>query len=198
VASGIGGGSADAAACLRGLARHWGLDPAGDIIGGVAAGLGADIPVCVGGRSVYMGGIGTELSAAPRLPSAGVLLVNPGIALPTPPVYRARVGDFSPPMRFDRAPADARDLASLLAERRNDLTAAAISLVPEIATMLEAIVDCEGCLLARMSGSGATCFGIFDDADIALRAAYSLGRDHPNWWIAPGRLLEDANMLDFA
>ena len=133
VASGIGGGSADAAACLRGLARLWGIAPAAAVVLDVAAKLGSDVPACVAGRACFMGGIGTELSPAPVLPEVGLLLVNPGVGLSTPSVYRARQGGFTPPqMRFDTAPADADTLAALLAERRNDLTEAAASLVPEI------------------------------------------------------------------
>jgi 4-diphosphocytidyl-2-C-methyl-D-erythritol kinase len=196
VASGIGGGSADAAACLRGLARLWGIDPADPIVLGVAAGLGADIPVCVQGRAAYMGGIGTEIAPAPDLPPAGLVLVNPGIGLSTPAVYRARQGEFSPAARFDSSPADAAALAALLAERGNDLTDAAVSLVPEIETVLGAIGADRTCLLARMSGSGATCFGLYADGDTATAAAALLKRDHPGWWVAPGRLLPDANALE--
>jgi 4-diphosphocytidyl-2-C-methyl-D-erythritol kinase len=196
VASGIGGGSADAAACLRGLARLWGIDPGDPVVLGVAAGLGADVPVCVNGRAAYMGGIGTEIAAAPDLPPAGLVLVNPGIGLSTPAVYRARTGVFAPPARFDTPPADAVALATLLADRDNGLTAAAVSIVPEIATVLNAIGADRTCLLARMSGSGATCFGLFTDSTVATAAAASLKRDHPGWWVAPGRLLADANLLD--
>ena len=198
VASGIGGGSTDAAACLRGLARLWEIDPASAAVREVAATLGADVPACLNGRACYMGGIGTELMPAPKLPPAGLLLVNPGIALSTPSVYKARRGEFSPPMRFDTAPADAAALAALLTERTNDLAAPAIALVPEIQAVLDAIAAVPGCLLARMSGSGATCFGRFDDAPAAAAAAGSMtGRD-PGWWVAAGRLVEDARVLDAA
>jgi 4-diphosphocytidyl-2-C-methyl-D-erythritol kinase len=162
----------------------------------VAAKLGADVPSCVTGRVCFMGGIGTEVSPAPALPEAGLLLVNPGIGLSTPSVYRARKGDFTPPMRFDAPPADVDALASLLATRRNDLTGPAVALVPEIGAVLRAIGAVADCKLARMSGSGATCFGLFDDIESARRAAEALRRDHPGWWIAPGRLLADANGLD--
>ena len=195
MASGIGGGSADAATALKGLAHLWGIDPADPVLVGVASRLGSDIPVCVAGRACYMGGTGTELAPAPDLPEAGLVLVNPGIGLSTPSVYRARQGDFSPPARFDRSARDAGDLARLLALRGNDLTKAAISLVPDIASVLVALEAAGGCLLARMSGSGATCFGIFDDRDAAKKAAARLRADHPNWWVAPGRLLPDANKL---
>jgi 4-diphosphocytidyl-2-C-methyl-D-erythritol kinase len=196
VASGIGGGSADAAACLRGLARLWGLDPQGQEVLRVAARLGSDIPVCVAGRSCYIGGIGTDLAPAPTLPAVGLLLVNPGIGLPTPAVYRARHGGFSPPMRFGLDPADARELAACLALRGNDLTLAAIGIVPEIEAVLSAIAGVPGCLLSRMSGSGATCFGLFATEAAAAAGAAAIGADHPGWWVAPGRLLSDANSLD--
>jgi 4-diphosphocytidyl-2-C-methyl-D-erythritol kinase len=196
VASGIGGGSADAAACLRGLAQLWGIDPAGEAVMAVAAELGSDIPACVAGRACYMGGVGTELSPAPALPAAGLLLVNPGIGLSTPSVYRARQGDFTPAMRFDTPPADARALAALLADRRNDLTKPAIAQVPQIATVLDAIAQSEGCLLSRMSGSGATCFGLFDDVAEAARAADAIRAANPNWWVAPGRLIQNGSVLD--
>jgi 4-diphosphocytidyl-2-C-methyl-D-erythritol kinase len=196
VASGIGGGSADAAACLRGLAQLWGIDPAGEAVMAVAAELGSDIPACVAGRACYMGGVGTELSPAPALPAAGLLVVNPGIGLSTPSVYRARQGDFTPAMRFDTPPADARALAALLADRRNDLTKPAIAQVPQIATVLDAIAQSEGCLLSRMSGSGATCFGLFDDIAEAARAADAIRAANPNWWVAPGRLIQNGSVLD--
>lgn len=196
VASGIGGGSADAAACLRGLATLWDLDPAGRGVLDVARKLGADIPVCVDGRAGYIGGIGTEVDSAPSFPDAWLLLVNPGIALPTPDVYRARQGAFTPPMRFDGMPGTAKELAARLALRRNDLTAAAVSRVPEIERVITAIAETEGCLLSRMSGSGATCFGIYADPARAVRAAAVVGQENPAWWIASGRLLADTRQLD--
>jgi 4-diphosphocytidyl-2-C-methyl-D-erythritol kinase len=143
-----------------------------------------------------MGGIGIELAPAPELPQAGMVLVNPGIGLSTPSVYRARRGDFSPPARFNKPVNDANELARLLAQRGNDLTEAAVSLVPEIASILAVLDADEGCLLARMSGSGATCYGIFADADTAGKAAARLRRGHPDWWVAPGRLVTDANGLE--
>ena len=196
VASGIGGGSADAAAALRGLARLWDIDPLSPEVLAIAAGLGADVPACVAGRACFMGGIGTELAPAPDLPEAGLLLVNPGVGLPTPSVYKARQGGFTPAMRFDAPPADADALAALLDERRNDLTDPAVSLLPVIGSVLDAVGGLAGCKLARMSGSGATCFGIFADVAAAGRAGEALRESHPSWWAAAGRLLTDANTLD--
>jgi 4-diphosphocytidyl-2-C-methyl-D-erythritol kinase len=195
VASGIGGGSADAAACLRGLSEWWGLDPAGPDVRGVAATLGADVPACVDGRVGFMGGIGTEMAGAPALPPAWVVLVNPGLPLPTPQVYRARSGAFSEPMRFEQPPADAVDLALLLSLRRNDLTAAAVSLVPAVRSVLDAIGASTDCLLARMSGSGATCFGIFAESGAARGAAALIAEANLGWWAAAGALVNDTSEL---
>jgi 4-diphosphocytidyl-2-C-methyl-D-erythritol kinase len=195
VASGIGGGSADAAACLRGLARYWEIDPDAPALYQVAAALGADVPACVAGRACFMGGVGGDLSPAPSLPEAALLLVNPGVPLSTPSVYRARGGAFSSPGRFDAPVPDAVALAALLAERANDLAAPAIGLVPEIATVIDAIGATERCLLARMSGSGATCFGLFADHAAASAAAQVIRQDHGHWWVASGRLIADARTI---
>jgi 4-diphosphocytidyl-2-C-methyl-D-erythritol kinase len=181
VAAGIGGGSADAAAALVGLSRLWGL-PAPSAQ--AAAALGADLPVCLAGGPCFVGGIGEELAPAPALPRAYLLLVNPRRPLPTADVFRRHVRPHSAPGRWQGAPlADAASLAALLAERRNDLTEAALALLPEIAEILEALAGSPGCLLARMSGSGATCFGLFDSPRAAARAAATLQVGAPHWWV---------------
>ena len=193
VASGIGGGSADAAAALRALAKLWNLSLGVDQSMAIALALGADVPMCLAGRSAFVGGIGELLESSPTLPAAGILLVNPGIAVATPDVFRARRGDFSTPGRFSEVPYDARALAGILASRQNDLTEPAMSICPAIGDVLDALRGAPGCRLARMSGSGATCFGLFDDEGAASRAAQSLAR--PPWWVAPGRLLHDTSCL---
>ncbi len=123
VASGIGGGSADAAAALRALCEIWSVVPSDARVEAIAAKLGADVPVCLRGEAAYLVGIGHETDPAPALPAAGLLLVNPRVSLPTPPVFKARTGPFSAPARFERAPRDVAELGAMLAERRNDLTA---------------------------------------------------------------------------
>ena len=183
VASGIGGGSADAAAALRLLRRFWSIAIEDAQLRAIAATLGADVPSCLQSRSVFLGGVGEALTPAPALPAFGLVLVNPGIPLPTPQVFAARRGGFSSAARFSQAPRDARELASLLAERRNDLEPAATSLVPEIAALLDALRASPGCRLARLSGSGATCFGIYDTPEAASHAASGLRA--PGWWLVP-------------
>ena len=133
VAAGLGGGSADAAAVLRGLARLWGLGAAhaGDLQD-VALGLGADVPVCLHARAAYMAGIGEALSTPPPLPPCGVLLVNPGVPVPTGAIFAARQGPFSVAQRFQESPTDAAALARLLRARRNDLERPALAQAPEV------------------------------------------------------------------
>ena len=185
VASGIGGGSADAAAALRGLDRLWSLGMGEARLAAIAAPLGADIPVCVASRPARMGGVGEMLTAAPALPSCGLLLVNPGVALPTPTVFKARKGPFTPPPTLPAAWPDATAMAQDLAGLRNDLEAPAIALCPVVAEALAALRALPDCLLARMSGSGATCFGLFGDVAAARRAAELLPG---GWWREAGGL----------
>lgn len=182
VASGIGGGSADAAATLRLLSRFWGIEPR---LAGLAHALGADVPVCLFGRPVLMSGIGESLAPAPPLPEVGLVLVNPGVAVSTPAVFQARSGGFSEVACFPRDGwADADSLAADLGRARNDLQPAACSLAPAIEDALGALASMPGCLLARMSGSGATCFGLFASTRHARHAA--LGIRRAGWWVWGG------------
>jgi 4-diphosphocytidyl-2-C-methyl-D-erythritol kinase len=190
VASGIGGGSSDAAACLDALAALWHCDDRALLLA-VAAALGSDVPVCLLGRPAWLGGIGDAVDEASPLPECGVLLVNPLVALPTPSVYRAFAGPFTPAARFP-IPEDAADFADMLAIRRNDLTDAATALAPAIAAVLDRLARLDDSLLARMSGSGATCFALFATPDQASGARTRLERAHPDWWVAAGRLVNSA------
>jgi 4-diphosphocytidyl-2-C-methyl-D-erythritol kinase len=191
VASGIGGGSADAAAALRGLARLWGLDADAERLNRIGMALGADLPVCLRGRPAQMSGIGEVLAETPPLPASWLLLVNPRLGLATPAVFKSRNAAFSPPAPLTAAPADTAILAEVLSGRRNDLAAPAIGLMPVIADILAALLRTEACLLARMSGSGATCFGLYATEAAARSAARALAEDNPGWWLAPAPLLRD-------
>jgi 4-diphosphocytidyl-2-C-methyl-D-erythritol kinase len=186
VASGIGGGSADAAAALRVLCRLWRLAPPPGVLARLAASLGADVPVCLAGRTARMGGIGERLEPAPPLPPCGVLLVNPGIAVATAEVFRVRRGAWSEPATLPPAWDDAAGMAADLAKLRNDLERPAVGLWPAIGDVLAALVATPGCLLARMSGSGATCFALYADAAAARQAAGRI--QEPGWWSWDGGL----------
>lgn len=181
VASGIGGGSADAAATLRALDRLWGLGWPRARLEGVARRLGADVPACIAARPVRMGGVGEVLAPSPRMPARlGLVLANPRLPLATPAVFGARAGGFSAPATLPEAGwRDAVGLARDLATLRNDLEPAAIGLCPPVAEVLAALRALPGCLLARMSGSGATCFALMADAAAAAAAAERLPRA---WW----------------
>ncbi len=184
VASGIGGGSADAAAALRLLCRFWDVSP--DLTQ-LARALGADVPMCLLSRPALMSGIGEGLAPIPAMPEAGLILVNPGVAVSTPAVFRARSGGFSSPAELPATGwPSVKALSHTLADTHNDLEAPARSLAPAVDTALAALASAPGCRLARMSGSGATCFGLFDDSQAACHAADTLRR--ANWWVWGGSL----------
>jgi 4-diphosphocytidyl-2-C-methyl-D-erythritol kinase len=185
VASGIGGGSADAAAALRLLSQHWGLSAP---LHEAALALGADVPVCLDSVPARMGGIGDLLAPAPRLPRFGIMLVNPGVAVATPSVFKARQGPFSAAAALPEAWHDARDMAAALGRLTNDLQAPAVALQPVIGEVLKMLETLPGALLARMSGSGATCFAIFATPEEAVAAAEKI--DRPGWWSWGGGLYE--------
>ncbi|MBV8778547.1 MAG: 4-(cytidine 5'-diphospho)-2-C-methyl-D-erythritol kinase [Alphaproteobacteria bacterium] len=187
-ASGIGGGSSDAAAALRALGMLWGLALDGAALA-VAAALGADVPVCLAGRPAWVGGIGDSLTPLPDLPPLGVVLANPRRELPTPAVFRARQGSFAPAPVARVAIAGQQSLLALLRGTRNDLTPAAVALMPQIGPLLSRLAALPHAYLARMSGSGATCFALFPDRLAAARAAGRLAAEEPGWWCAAGELL---------
>lgn len=186
VASGIGGGSADAAATLRLLSRLWRIAPDATALDRLALRLGADVPACLGSRPVRMGGVGEQLEPAPALPPCFVLLVNPGVAVATAAVFRTRSGAFSAPARLPEGWSDAAAMAADLATLGNDLEGPARSLCPAIGDVLASIAVQPGCLLAQMSGSGATCFGLFADLAAARHAAGATAR--AGWWVWAGAL----------
>jgi len=181
VASGIGGGSADAAATIRALCRLSGRalpEPA------ATAGLGADVPVCLAGRPARMSGIGEVLADLPPLPPVWLVLANPGVAVPTPAIFAALDRRDNPPLPAMPDLPTARALANYLATCRNDLEPPARALQPVIGTVLEALAAQPGCLMARMSGSGATCFGLFEAEADARTAADAIRVRQPGWWVA--------------
>ncbi len=182
VASGIGGGSADAAATLVALAKLWrlGLPDAGAVLR-----LGADVPVCLAGHPARMRGVGEVVSPLPQpLPPAHLVLVNPRVHVATPTIFKALPRKDNPPLptelpRLKSLP----ELAAFLMMQRNDLEAPALAAEPVIGTVKSALGAQPGCHLARMSGSGATCFGLFADPLSAAAAARAIRGAHPGWWV---------------
>ncbi len=186
IASGIGGGSSDAAAALRLMATHWKLAPDAPLLHRIARSLGQDVPCCLAGQSCTFKGIGDELGDAPELPYADMVLVNPNVAVPTPAVFKERKGSFSSPAEvWNAAPQTVQELAALLSGSQNDLAAPACQISPVIEEVLAILSAQEGALLSRMSGSGATCFALFADRGAAKTAAASLHQQHPDWWVVP-------------
>ena len=177
VASGIGGGSADAAAVLRGLARM------GAALPEHPERLGADVPVCLASRPLRMRGVGEVLDPLPVLPDLHLVLINPGVGISTPQIFKALTQKNNPPLPPMPDRFDLPSLIDYLSACRNDLQAPAEALCPAVTDALAAL-RAEGALLARMSGSGATCFGIFADASAAGLAAYRIGTGSEDWWIS--------------
>jgi 4-diphosphocytidyl-2-C-methyl-D-erythritol kinase len=189
VAAGIGGGSSDAAAALRALVALWEVSIGEEAIYDLGAKLGADLPACLHGHAIWVGSIGERIDPAGDLPQAGILLANPRRELPTAAVFAARSGPFSDTARFVPMPEDVFGLARALMSRRNDLTGAAIGLVPEIGAVLTRLAQLPGALLARMSGSGASCYALFPDRRTAEKACAALADAEPRWWCAAGSLI---------
>jgi len=192
VAAGLGGGSADAAATLRLLARANKLAPNDPRLHDAARATGADVPVCLDPRPRIMRGIGEVLSAPLPLPRLHALLVNPGVAVSTKLVFSGWKPSASPIRVSDTAAnfaglpnmQDEEELLRWLASAANDLEAPAIALEPAIAEVLASLRAAAGCRLARMSGSGATCFALFSSAVDTASAGKSLRAEFPDWWIA--------------
>jgi 4-diphosphocytidyl-2-C-methyl-D-erythritol kinase len=185
VAAGLGGGSADAAATLRALIELWRVALPVEELFDLAAWLGADVPMCFAGRAALASGMGEQLAPAPALPSCAILLVNPRVALPTPDVFKARRGAFSEPRPL-HSWTDLASFAAALAERGNDLTDAAIALQPVVADVLAFLRKTDGALHTAMSGSGATCFALYESVELANRAAARLPT---SWWHHAGKLV---------
>jgi 4-diphosphocytidyl-2-C-methyl-D-erythritol kinase len=176
-AAGIGGGSSDAAAVLRALGA----------IDADALALGADVPVCLPARSARMSGIGEVVAPLTGIPPLPAVLVNPGVAVPTAAVFAGLQCHDHAAMPPIPGFAGVADCAAWLATQRNDLEPPALKLAPAIGQVLAALRD-SGALLARMSGSGATCFGLYKDPDAARAAASTLAANRHEWWVAQTRL----------
>ncbi len=177
VASGIGGGSADAAAALRLLVRLWGAEVADGALHAIAASLGADVPACVASRTCRGEGRGDALDFLDHATLAGrpVLLVNPRVAVPTGPVFQRWDG-------IDRGHLAMGDPMAAALSGRNDLELPARQMQPVIGAVVEALAAAPGVVLARMSGSGATCFALYEDIEMRDAADHAIAAAHPDWW----------------
>ena len=197
VAAGIGGGSADAAAALRLLARLNGMALDDSRLNEVALRTGADVPVCLASRACDMAGVGETLLPL-SLPKLPCVMINPRVPVATKDVFKAlglRTGellvganDVIEAPAWPEAGASIADWVEALSAVANDLETPAMRIQPAIGEVLSALRSVDGVMLARMSGSGATCFAIFANAAAAQRAAQKILRDHPAWWVHAGEL----------
>jgi len=194
VASGIGGGSSDAAATLLALIRLWGEEPQHNIVR-IAEELGADVPMCLAARPLLARGIGHELRPVPRFPALPMVLVNPGVAISTPDVFRALSSRENAPLPVLPDNPDFSTVISWLGTTRNDLQPAATNTAPVIGTVLDALAG-SGAAFVRMSGSGATCFGIFETEDTASQAAATINRQQPSWFVVSTRSMAPGESFD--
>ncbi|MCA1370834.1 4-(cytidine 5'-diphospho)-2-C-methyl-D-erythritol kinase [Bradyrhizobium sp. BRP14] len=182
IASGIGGGSADAAATLRGLMTLWGASLAPARLESLALALGADVPMCLDGRPLLAKGIGEEITPLPDLPSFAIVLVNPLVAVSTPVIFRTLVKKNNPPLGLPEGARSKAEWLTAMAAMRNDLEPPARALEPVIADV-SAALNAAGATLVRMSGSGATCFGLFDGEESAAAAGEEISASHPEWYV---------------
>lgn len=184
--AGLGGGSSDAGAVLWALVRAWNISPQAPYLPDIALSLGADVPVCVGCRPVRLRGVGEVLDPVPEIPEIPAVLVWPGRPCATAEVFRGFSGSFRDEVVLPESFGGVEALIAFLQGCGNDLTPDAARIVPEVSEALESLGAEPGCLLARMSGSGSSCFGLFADEAAALSAAESLARARPSWWVRAG------------
>ena len=183
IASGIGGGSADAAAALILVKQHWAKDLEIDLAD-LAIRLGADVPMCLNDQPKRVQGVGEKLSPFPLNVSLPILLVNPGLPLPTPQIFNLLENRYQPPINMETLGAleNFEDVIEFIEPLRNDLQKPAITRCPVIQLVLDEISSMNGCKFSRMSGSGATCFGLFENTTKADAARILIERHHPDWW----------------
>lgn len=189
VASGVGGGSSNGAAALRALNRFWRLEATEAHLQALSLPLGADLPMCVAARPLVVGGIGERTETVSAFPTLDMVLVNPRVEVATPQVFRALTKRDNPPLPPVSGLQRER-LRHWLADTRNDLEAPARSVACVIGDVLDAL-DRHGAHFSRMSGSGATCFGLFDGAEEAEAAAARIAEAHPGWFVAATRTLHE-------
>ena len=186
--SGIGGGSSDAAAMIWGLTEWWNLPKNASYLPELLAKLGADVPVCLPCQSARVRGIGDILDPVPAIPETPIVLVYPGKPCSTADVFMRYQGDFKATREMPAGFGDFDHFIGFLEETENDLLTAACESVPEIANILQALSHQKGCALSRLTGSGSSCFGLFEHEHDAAQAAESIREDNPDWWVHAGWL----------
>ncbi len=185
IAAGIGGGSADAAATLHALMDLWNIDAQENYLNDLALSLGADVPVCMMSQTVHMMGIGEVLYPINLSFPLFLLLANPNVPVSTAAIFKARAeskAEFLPPRKLLLEIENIEELGHILMSSGNDLEPYASDLQPEIKSVLNEIQNMDDCIIASMSGSGATCYGIFRTGESVSHAAEKLLQNHSDWW----------------
>lgn len=188
LASGIGGGSSDAGSVLWGLLEWWGISKQAQYLPALMATLGADVPVCLTCAPARMRGIGEILDPAPHMPEIPVVLLHPRKSCPTAQVFARYRSPFREPSALPDAFDNVDQLATFLKTKHNDLYAPACEIVPEVLNAVHTLESRAGCRLGRMSGAGATCFGLFASEEQAQAAARDISFENPDWWVQSGWL----------
>ena len=188
LASGLGGGSSDAAATLWGLLEWWKIPTNAPYLEDLMLQLGSDVPVCLTCQSSHMTGIGDILNPLQSLPETPILLVNPGTPCQTDLIFQNYSKPYQSPITMPESFDDSKQLVDFLAAQTNDLTESAVEVAPQITQILSSLDQQKGCLLSRMSGSGATCFGLFNTKEDVMDAAEHISCQQPSWWVRAGTL----------
>lgn len=182
IGAGIGGGSADAAAAIRLLLKHWNIFVNEEVLNPFLLSIGADVPVCFANQTSFVSGIGEVVEPMGLIEPIPALIVNPGSFLSTPEVFKQGVAQYSHPIKYI-VPTSKDELMAFLKAQHNDLEVPAIACLPVINEVLRKIQEQQGCEFARMSGSGATCFGLFETKEQADLAGKEIRKQHPEWWV---------------
>ena len=183
VASGIGGGSADAAATLHALTKLWNISISSNDLHLIGKNLGSDVPVCLKSATSIITGVGENIIPMTKFPELWAILVNPKISVSTAEVFANYHNEFSTPQTYTANPQNPQEVANFLSGYRNDLTSAALQVAPIIGDVLRAVETTENQLLTRISGSGATCFALFKTKSAAITAMEFLRTKYPMWWV---------------
>jgi len=190
IGAGLGGGSANAAAMIRALQHFWGFEWTPEDSEWLAKNLGADVPACLADQSVIVSGIGEDLTPFTPMPSEQYLvLAFPGVGVSTADIFAKIMPPYTPPVENLHGLNSVEDLKKLIHETRNDMMHPAMSIEPKILQAYRALSRQPGCMLARMTGSGSTCFGLFADGETARHAAAAIQRAEPDWWVRATRFL---------
>lgn len=188
IAAGLGGGSSDAAATLKALMKLWNIQIADADLHQLAVSLGSDVPACLAAQPCMIRGFGDAITPYRAMPKLWVVLCNPLKPLLTKDVYQAFSSDFADSCTFKNNYSSAKKFTQMLSEKSNMLELPAFTLLPELETLIDTIAQTEECLLARMSGSGATCFGLYDNEAVAKTASNVLAKRCAGHWVAVGHL----------